>query len=122
MLDVSERRIKSFCFVDEMCESGLWDWSTFWSMDAELCRVALSASEQAAVDKSLVLELIIYQGKILNAIAAHYDSNDQFEIRLISEEELLQVRERLAWRFRLAIEGGTISEDLFEMQNPHLIA
>ena len=106
-------------FFERLTEYGEWNRKSFWALHRELLELASLANDKP-VERNLAYMLLYLQQRVLSLVAAHFATNDVFNISNLEGEQLYEFRERFDMAILGVITGEVLSESSFDLMNPLL--
>ena len=107
-------------FYETLTEYGEWNAEAFWKLHLELTFIAKGVNAESPVNRELSYMLLYLQQRVLNLISAHFNGNDCFKIKNLTNEQLFEFKERFEMAILGVITGEVLSESSFDLINPLL--
>lgn len=108
-------------FLRILHEDETWNHEKYWELDHAMVVCAKNNREQTQLNRELCAVAARIYINILGLVSAHYDENDFFRIKNLSDEEVFDFREKTELRFEHFYSGEVLTERLFRQKNPLII-
>ncbi|MFA0814053.1 hypothetical protein [Microbulbifer epialgicus] len=107
-------------FTERLREYGEWNSNEFWKLHKELTELAGEFSSAESIPKVVAANIVSLQKSVCTSFAAHFNENDVFSIKDISDEQLHEYMERFDMVILGVFTGQVLPESSFDAVNPLL--
>jgi len=105
-------------FTENLQESDQWNKEEFWKLHYALVQLAICLRDTKVIEKSLAGKICEIQQTVQSLISSHFDSNTEWEIKNISDDELYGFLERFDMAIQGVFSGEVLPENSFDLVNP----
>jgi len=113
-------REDDYSFLDFLHEQRIWKQEEYWKVEFALAKIASSQIYSEAFPPEIVCVVWKIFSFIMASFSWHFDSEDTFRIKNLSDEEIRELRERVINVFEGFMCRNFPNQDIFEVENPLL--
>jgi hypothetical protein len=102
-------------FIGYLHDYAMWDYEKYWQLELSLyniCKQNISFEMKWRIFKIFSSTMMMF--------CSHFDQNDVFKIKNLSNEEIFDLRERVQLVFEGIFQNKMPNQDIFDLKNPLL--